>query len=246
MLQLDDRTGSGDLAPLLRELGVPLEVTRLEYGDAALIGNGPEGIPFPVGVEIKKVSDVLACICDGRFAGHQLPGLVQCYQRVYLVIEGAYRADLRTGRLQWPRGPVWADARVGNRGFAYKDLDTWLLTLEMKAGVRVRRTYDRRETTRFLADLWNWCCGKEWEDHLSHLAFDLSSDIDSALLVRPNLVRRLAKELPGIGWKKSQAVAQYFDSSIEMVMAGEQAWRQIPGIGKELARRIVAALEGGK
>lgn len=240
---VDYRTGSADLLPLLQTRRLPVRMDKMLFGDISFMGNGAEG-PVPIGIEVKQTSDILKCITDGRFSGHQLPGLVQTYQYTWLVVEGAWRCDRATGVLQVPRRGGWVDVKLGSRMFMYKELDNFLRTCELKGGIRVWRTYDRQETAQFIEDLWKWWTAKEWADHRSHLAFDSSGTCDAALLVRPNLVRKIAKELPGIGWGKSRAVANHFGNVLAMVSADEAEWEGIDGIGKTMASRIVRAIEG--
>lgn len=245
MVTVDDRAGSIDLAVPLRSRGLPVKVERMEYGDVAFVGNGPEGCPVLVGIEHKQVSDILKCIVDGRFAGHQLPGLVAAYNHVWLVIEGGVRQDYRNGMLQVPGGKGgWYPAEIGRRRFMGKELDNFLTTVEMKAGVHVVRTLSQTESADKISNLYKWWTAKEWEEHRSHLAFDEAAEASRrATLVPPNVVRRIAKELPGIGWEKSINVAAHFGSVVAMVAADKEDWMKIPGIGKGLAAKIVEAIE---
>lgn len=239
MILVDDRVGSVDLAGHLRHWGVRCEVTRLEFGDACFMGNGPRGL-MPVGIEIKTVRDALSCMVDGRFSGHQLPGLVRTYEKVWLVLEGYIYPRHSDGILQIGKPGKREPVDVGARRFMYRDLDNWLTSMEVCAGVKVRRTMDRAETARALVDLAGWF-SKPWDQHHAHLAFD-DSGPDVALLVKPGLVRRVAAQLKGIGWGKSQAVAQRFRTVEEMVAATPAIWQSIPGIGNKLAWECYNAL----
>lgn len=246
MIYLDDRAGSKELYLPLLKLSVPVTMTRMEYGDVRFEGNGPNGIPALIGIEHKTVEDVIACISDGRFAGHQLPGLHETYNYVFLMVEGGIRSG-PNGELQIAHiSGRWFDAGFGNRGYKYSDFDHWLTTLELRASVRVRRVRDRSESAANIRALYLWWTRKEWEDHNSHMAFDSGHDLQSALLRKPNLVRRMAKELPGVGWGKSAQVAGAFGSPIEMVGATQGEWENIPGIGKTMAKRIRKELGYGE
>lgn len=242
MIYLDNRIGSGDLEIYFRQWHIPHQLTRLDYADVAFVGKGPDGVPFPVGIEIKKVGDVLNCITSGRFAGHQLPGLLEDYARVWLIVEGIYSAD-SDGLLVHRRGKKLVPIASGARRFMYRDLDHWLTTMEVKVGIKIRRTASRPETARVCADLFAWWTHKEWGEHRAHLAFD-DPPPDHIALVRPNVVRRVAKELPGVGWTKSGAVAKKFPTVKAMCEATEENWMEIEGIGKTLAHKIVLALRG--
>ena len=243
MLYLDNRVGSGDLTTYFSVWKIPHQLCRLEYADVAFTGHGPNGMDMAIGIEIKKVRDVLNCISDGRFAGHQLPGLVESYARTWLVIEGAYTVDYSTGLLVHRRGRHLQPVVCGTRQFMYRDLSNWITTIETKTPVRVRRTGSRVETAAFCRDLHSWWTNKTWDEHRAHLAFDEPLP-DRGLLHRPNLVRRVGKELAGVGWTKSGAVARRFRSVEEMVYAEEKEWAEVEGIGKTLAHRIYEALRG--
>lgn len=240
MLLVDPRVGSGDLAPLLEALGVPVALQTLDFGDAAFVGFGPGGEPRQIGIEVKRIGDLLSSLTSQRFAGHQLPGLVRQYDAVWLVIEGLYRPSADTGVLETLQGTQWRPAVIGGRQYLFRDLEHYLTTMEVRAGLHVRRTGSRQETARVVAALFSWWTGREFEGHRAHLA--IAPDRDLTLLVRPSLVRRVAAQLPGIGYEKSGKVAQKFRTVRALAMADEHEWREIDGIGKTLAKRIVQAL----
>jgi len=240
MILVDDRIGSRHLVDYLKGSSL----TRLEFGDACFFGNGPKGEPISIGIELKVVDDVLACITDGRFAGHQLPGLVNTYDIVYLVMEGRCRANPKDGTLEQPYKKGWSRKYHG-RPYMWRDLQHWLMTMEFKAGIRFRNTFDRKETALFIKTLYSWWNSKEWEEHRAHLAFDVSSR-SSLLLKKPSLLRRIAKELPGIGWSRSGAVDKHFSSVREMCCATAYEWIKIEGVGKVLAKGVSDAIASRK
>src|SRR5882757_5074960 len=223
MISIDDRIGSGDLAGHLRHWHVPCEVIRLDFADAAFVGNGPSG-PITVGIEVKKVPDALNCMRDGRFAGHQLPGLVQTYDRIWLILEGRYSVDFRSGLLATDGGK---DYKLGTTRFTFSELDNWLTTMEICAGVRIKRAADRVETGRVVANLYNWY-SKPYHDHKAHLAIHETAP-DSALFQRPSLVRMVAAQLPGIGYKKSLSVVKKFGTVKRMMDATIDDWAEVEG-----------------
>lgn len=246
MIAIDDRQGSADLAGHLRHWGVPCVVMRLPFGDAMFLGNGPEG-EIQIGIEIKAVRDAVNCMTDGRFAGHQLPGLVKEYQEIWLIIEGLFGAQFATGLLTTGGGTEGGAGKrrsvlnLGQRRFMYRDLSNWITTLETCAGVHARRTSDRVETAQLISSLHGWW-EKPWSDHKSHLAFHRQRPDRQALLVRPSLTRRIAAELPGIGWEKSKAIVAEMPTVHRMVNASIDEWMTVEGIGKTIAERVHAAL----
>ena len=245
-VKLDDRAGSKELYAPLTQVGLRVELGRMEYGDIAFDGLGRDDVPIVVGIEYKKVSDVIQCIQDGRFAGHQLPGLLESYNQSWLLVEGQVRCGPGgvLQELHW--SGKYHDCGFGNRQFRYQDWVAWLTTMEIRGGIRVITARTQGESAATVAGLVSWY-GRGFESHRSHLAFDLTNDtMDTiATLVRPNLVRRVAKELPGVGWQKSKDIANKFTNVIEMVAADESEWVGIPGIGKGIAKKIRRELGWG-
>lgn len=257
MIYIDPRVGSGDLAQPLISLGCPVEVQHLDFADAMFLGSGPDGAPVPVGIEVKKLNDVLQCITSGRFLGHQLPGLLDAYENghIWLVVEGLYRANPVDGALEIRIGKDWRPVGHGKQTWMFRSLDKWLTKLEVKAGVHIRRTASRDETARTISALYNWW--QESDDHTLD-AIDRSTQLALAQKVAnegpmswtgerpkaPSLLRRIAAELPGIGVEKSGMVCGHFASVRDMVLADEQEWKKLPGVGKTIAANIVREVQG--
>jgi len=221
----------------------PLEIGELGYGDVSILGNGPEGCPTLVGVEYKKLSDLCQCIDNGRLIGHQLPGMLECYQDVWLLVEGIWKEG-RFGEVLVPAGSGWKPLKSGKGSFSHLAMEGFLLTLQIKLQVKVKLTGTTSQTVAWLSALNRWWTGKEWEEHRAHLAFDNSAAL--SLVSRPTLLRRMAKELPGIGWDRSGHVSRHFRSVVDMVNAPKEEWEGIKGIGKGTAKKVVEALEGAE
>lgn len=243
-MRVDPRAGSGPLLSLLRNRGVKgVESATLTYGDFEITGNGPNGCPVSIGVEYKKLGDMLQCIDNGRFSGHQLPGMLDTYEVIWLLVEGIWREN-REGLIEVPRGPSWQPLRAGTGYATAASLQGFLMTMEQKVGIKVKLTGTTPQSVDWLYHLNRWWTGKEWEEHRAYLAFDNSQAI--ALINRPSLVRLVAKELPGIGMGRSGPIDRHFGSVVEMVNAPASEWAEIKGIGKTTAQRVVRALEGEK
>lgn len=239
MILVDHRTGSKELLPLFPKGSARAGV--LQYGDFSFMGNGPGGMPVGVGVERKQVREIAGTIMDGRLVGHQIPGLLACYHTVYLVVEGRWRANPLTGILENQRGRDWKEVEVGVRRFMATDLVKFLTTLETMAGVRVRRTEDREGTVQEILGIYSWWTGKKWEDHSAHHAIP-SPHLEVVPFTKASLLQDLAFRLPGVGWKRSLEVEAHFGSIQEMFNATQEEWEEIPGVGKDTARRIVEAI----
>lgn len=222
-------------APLV-QVGADTELTQLEYGDAAFIGKGPK-CDVMVGVERKTIRDLIQSMTTGRLSGHQLPGLVEHYAYRWLLVEGRYRESTE-GLIEIPWKTGWETVRL-----RYDALDHFLLTLQLRGGISVMRTFDLRESAAWLARLHSWWTKKEWREHRSHLALHQPSD--AGMWHKPGLVHRMAAQLPGID-EKARDVAQVFKTVKAMVDAEESEWRTIPGIGKVTAQRVRAAMRDPK
>jgi len=241
MIVLDNRVGSKELLShfpkSLAKLG------NLEYADACFLGNGPEG-PVMVGVERKALGDLLSSMQTGRLAGHQLLGLINSYHTVYLIVEGIWRTDPRSGLLEVRRGQGWTPFGFGKRQWMTKEMDNFLNTLEVIGGVVVRTTPSMRETASLITNTYHWW-SKEWEDHKSHLAIHKGRvRQDSVLLTKPSLVRRVSAELAGISFTRSKEVDRKFKSVKEMVAASKEDWLSIPSIGEGIASSVMKELDG--
>lgn len=247
MIQIDDRQGSAELAPMFPP-GVPVVVSRLEFADFCFIGNGPDDEPVSIGVERKGIKDLLNSMVSGRLAGHQLVGLVNSYHHVYIVVEGLWRFNPNDGMLEERNGKDWIPLQLGSRRFMAREVLGFLHTLMIKTGVMVFYSGSRRETAQVVSVLYHWWTNKKWDEHSAHLGLVKrhQSNENAVELVKAPLIRRMAAELPGVGWQKSREVARHFGSVLEMVLAAEREWRQIPGIGKILAERIVKEINGEK
>ena len=245
MILVDDQSGSKDLFPYIRSLTADCLLTRIDppFGDMVWDGNGPdETKPLRVAVEYKKFDEILDHIVGGggRFTGHQVGRLVEFYDRRYLLVEGRIRVDRNTGIVQKLRGRDWDNISRGGNWFTSRDLEHWVTTIEEQAQFRVRFTYDEYESARYVVNKWSWYTSKGWEDHSALKQFHVPPPPTVNWLQRPSLIRRIAKELWKIGWDKSLAVEQKFGTVREMINANEATWREIPGIGKEIASRVVA------
>lgn len=243
-MRVDPRAGSGPLFPALQHRGIPgVHLGPLDYGDMAIVGNGPEGCPVSVGVEYKKLPDLIQCIDNGRFVGHQLPGMLAHYNVIWLLVEGIWR-ERSDGIIEAPRGQHWSPLISGTGKAMASSLEGFLLTMEQKVGIKVMRTGTASQTVDWLYHMNRWWTHKDWEEHRAHLAFDNSSAL--ALIRKPNLVRRVAKELPGVGMGRSGPVAKHFRTVLDMAVAGAEEWEGIEGIGKVTAQRVVKMIQQGE
>lgn len=240
MLLVDPRVGSKHMAPLFEKLGAPFEVTPLEFGDIAFLGNGPDG-PVRVGIEIKGGrggSDFLQSMQSDRLVGVQVPGISN-YDRRYLIVEG-----LRPTR----KGVLWTPPRKGGgqpRPIFMADIRKYLTGIE-ESGLRVRHTRTPADTARLIVRELYAFWQKEYKDHTSVPAnvlyqaplFSLRQEDEALARVRRVVVALKA----GVGVGRSKAVAQRFGSVYALVTADEGAWEGIEGVGKKIAGDVIGAV----
>lgn len=242
MILLDSRVGSIELkAPLLR-LGLPVEVTSLEFGDACFEGNGPQG-SLAVGIERKTLGDMLHCIEDKRFAGHQLPGMRGLYDLSILLVEGHWRPYDPDGFLmESHNGVTWGYSRSAGQRTTYSKLFRYLLSVQMSgAYVCCPRTLFE---SAYQIHEWYHHLRKRWADHGALL--EMHAITLPSLRERPSLVRRWAKELDGIGVKLSDAAARTFKTPRALADADESEWLKVPGVGVKTAQSIYREVLGLK
>lgn len=236
MITLDERTGSAELLTYFPKDAVKLG--RLEFGDASFLGKGEGNTPLLIGIERKTLRDLAGSMESGRLQGHQLPGLVASYNVVYLVVEGISRSGDRDV-VEERAGGQWRSL-----GLTRKALDSFLNTLEVLAHVIVRQTTSPMNTAILILNLYRWW-QKGWDEHKGHLGFALNLP-PTLLLKKPSLIRRIAKELPGIGWERSIEIEKHFKTVQEMANADRFQWELIPGIGKGLSVQLSKVLKEGK
>lgn len=237
MILVDDRTGSVEIAPLLQNS----MVCHLEYADFAFTGNGPEG-PVNVGIERKTIHDFLQSMTSGRLSGHQIVGLTQQYDWVYILLEGIWRPDRHTGILQHTnKEGRWSALSHGSRKFMARDVYNFIQTLQIICGIVVVATSNRWETAMWLTSCQGWW-SKEWTKHKSHLQHQKPTT--HVHLTKPNLVTRMASQLTGIGWDKARKIGERFSNMTELMDATEGELEEINGIGPKIASGIVKELGG--
>lgn len=224
----------------LRRLGVPARLGSLESGDVAFTGLGPDG-PVPVGIELKTVVGLLSDMVSGRFAGHQVPAMQAAYPYRYVFVEGAVRANLTDGVLEIPMGEGrWQSATPR---MMYVDYLKFLQDIDLRGGFHMRRTWSKIDTIAHIAaEYHGW--RKEWDKHKALKAFNNAPQSGVVMMHPPTLLRLWARDLPGVGWVRSEDVERRFANPLAMAKATEAEWRSVPGIGKTIAARVWAAIRG--
>lgn len=238
MILIDDRTGSAELEP---HISPPKALCHLPFADVCWSGHGPQG-PVSVGVERKRIDDLLQSMTSGRLSGHQVIGLRENYDYIYLLVEGMWRPDQHTGILQKFRGSGrWSSISHGSRRFMARDVYNFLNTMSVICGLHVVTTANIQESGRWIDSSFAWW-SKPWKRHTSHQQFHVSNL--PASINRPNPTTRLALQLDGVGPDKAKALGFAFRTPLDLSLASEDQLRRVPGIGPKLATSIIQQLRG--
>lgn len=265
MILVDSRIGSKDLRRPLRARGLDAHLGKIEHGDVEFCGQ-LEGKTRTVGVEIKTLTDLLGCLASKRYVAGQLPGMLEDYSDVYLIVEGVMReatdgvlevASVFTGRnrnCMIANFRAWGSQRgrrnAWKRAMMATDLLSYLTSVE-GAGVRIRMTLDRAGTVACLTSLYKW-----WQKpkHNTLRAFysgdkalsarKLSKRSPLIHVSRPTQQQEFYAGIPGVSWVRSQAVAQAFPLPRDLTAASLSDFLALPGFGKVLANRVYEFLHG--
>lgn len=250
MIYVDDRLGSTGMFSVLHSHRSRPQVIsrRLPAADFAFPGEGHRG-PCMIGIERKRLKDMLNSMRSGRFAGEQIPKLRDHYEHVYLIVEGTWRIHWDSGLLEEPYGKEWQPVILGRQPFAALELQSFLTEVMVLAGVHVlvasstARTYAHRDrqaeeekmTAEMVVGLEHFH-QKPFEKRHRYVA--LHTPPQYALMGKASFCRRVAAELAGVGWERSGVVADRFKSVEEMVEAQKGDWAKLPGFGKVLSERV--------
>lgn len=251
---LDDR--ETDMEPRLAQFGLPVLVARLEFGDLAIQSSDGR----LVGYERKRLTDLISSMRDRRLSGFQLKGMYNLYDRVELVVEGVWRAG-DGGSIEVPNGRTgaWVPLYHLREGISYRQVDSYLYSLQECGGVYIWRTGSASETAHLYASRYQWW-QKDYHLHKSHdvlFSNHPSAQRRGAVTLHqgdPDAVTLLAAQIPGLD-AKSWDVGKWFRSPYDMIAADVKEWQRVEWtdrsgnvkhFGKDTARGIVAWLRGLK
>lgn len=222
MVLVDYRAGSHELVEPLRAAGLTVTETTLPAGDIAFEGRGAKGASVLIGIEYKKLPDLIQSIRTERLQGHQLPEMKKAgYDHSWLLVEGELLYD-RKGKLQrrtkWPKREL--KPMVG--GMTVGELLKRLFVLHLCGGLNPLWTQNRRETVtqiQCLYNTWNDC---DLDQHKSHMG----------IYVAPTLIP-LSPEasfltgLPDVGPRVAKAAVAQFGSVGRALMARPEEWAEL-------------------
>ena len=236
MLLIDGQVGSRDLVAPLQALGLPASLTRLEFGDVAFVGKGVDGVDVLVGVELKKVGDLLDSLRSGRLAGHQLPGLQKMYQHTWLLVEGIWYID-NAGRIGY--GPRHGGITRGRMTIG--ELNKRLLTLQLLGGLHPWFTKDRAGSLQFILALYRFWTDTNFDQHQSHITIYHPEPLKPV-----SQFQRTISTLPGLGWLLSIAAQKQFGSIRCALTATAAEWANIITVDSRNRRRHLGMTTAAK
>jgi ERCC4-type nuclease len=228
----------------------PVNTTILPAADFYFTGSGPEG-HHSIGIERKRIPDLFSSLRSGRLVGEQFPKLIDLYDTPYLIVEGQARVDWNTGELFESRNGDWVTVSKGARktrgsgsapvatSYTGQELLGAMNTISLFSPVRVIRTFGLQDTLDVIATLWHWW-QKPWDKHSTMKVFYTPQT--TVTIGKASFIRRVAKEMTGIGWDRSGTVEEYFTtrklSARDMANSGPDVWEKLPGFGKVLSKKV--------
>ncbi len=250
---------------LAKALGSMAVRAPTPFGDVNFWGSWEDSDRAPVSIRIcverKRVRDMVSCILSGRYLNQVQSAFGNNFDRLVLIVEGEIKpardgflvtrresaADLgdipfvsgrarRTGKRAW---------YVVEPGIQYSRFDRYLDELHEYCGILVKRSLNVVETAAQVKALW-LLYQKPPSKHSSLEVVYRQPPPRVELLQKPSLLFRVAAELPLIGWDRAKAVSESFSSLLDALSADETRWRQIPGIGKDIAHRVVTSIRSPK
>ena len=239
-LLIDPRAGSIDLVKYVK---VPAEVTTLKFADVSFMGRGPGDAIWSIGIERKKIRDLIGSMESGRLSGHQLIGLTDFYHVVYILVEGIFRVrdgelEVVSGKNRWM--PVGGPRR--RRVYSYREVANYLNSLAIMAGVHIWFTQNEQMSGDWIRSTYFWW-QKPWEEHRSHLKFQEAPDMPKRMrFTKPGLVQRVLKEFEGVGWDRAGELAIVFPTMEEVMSAAPEDFVKVPGVGKKTSQSLWNAL----
>lgn len=230
---VDAAVGSREFEQPLLNLGLPVSLQHLDFGDFAFSGRGANGCEVRIGIEFKKLAECVGSMRTERLQGHQVPGCLQRYDYTWLLVEGLPWADA-AGYLRGKFGQPLS-GRMTMDEFTKRMLSLSVPVAKHFRHLYVVYTHNREDTLRFLTTLYRWWTDADLDAHKSHVAY-----YDPPLFVEISHFRKMVMKLPGVGMELSERIEQFFSGDlVKLLLAAEPDWCKIEGVGPKTAAGLV-------
>ena len=247
----EDETSGTNMLELIRShRNHPTAIHKhLHAGDFYFPGEGPKG-PCLVGIERKRIKDMLSSLRTGRLIGEQIPKLFTHYDYTILILEGTFRTNWHSGLLEDKYGRDYSPVLVGSTNFLGLELESAIASLLAATPIRYIRTRTPKETVEWIVSL-NHAFSKPWDQQLAKVTA-IHQPEQYATVGKASTVRRLSYALSGLGWEKSGAIEQNFGSFWDVMSTNPNCpcirpakdYTRLPGFGKVLSQRVWDQLHG--
>ena len=237
---------------LLKQLGTLAQSYELKCGDINFLANWIDGEQVWTWGERKKLSDLVTCALDSGRLLRQVQDAYQAgFKFLFLIIEAIYRRSPTTGLLEVRKGSTWVEYHINPKNpktstVQYSRISGYLNQLRYYLGVQVYHTASVRETALTILDIYSMFQTPP-EEHSSLKQFATTPEPVASFLQKPSLIRRMAKELPGIGWDRSKDIEAELVTARQLcrVLAEGDMGRliEIEGIGKGIISKIGSELD---
>ena len=244
MIFVSPEIGSHDLVSPLRKAGLEVDEVKLDWADIEFTGRGVKGEPVQVGIEVKKLHELVSDW--DRFAGEQIPKMLAHYQYRYLLYEGEWKQNDKGKLVRRTSASTFRPLHGQSNASALRKK---LYGLPLRAGVLTVHAKDRAETVRSIVDLYRMWTDDNFEKHTSHLVVYHPH----GLLQLSEFVKAVSA-WPHVGIQRAKAAEKVFHKSIrKAAMAGMHEWAGIETlddnghprkIGAKVASHIEDFLEG--
>jgi len=209
-------------------------LSRLEFGDLAFEGNGPDG-KITVGIEIKDVRELIQSAISGRLQT-QLRGMLSTYDVSWLALYGIYRSG-QSDTLEIfhsSRGWIPYEIEGSNRRIQYSYLKKMLLSITHTCGIEYESLGTKPELILWVKILHEWW-SKQWESHKFMRTFDQTTKrsienknrnrkqkliiniVDTSLSPKLIIVSKILSGIPTINYERATGLAKHF-KSIENIL----------------------------
>lgn len=218
MILVDYREGSKDLLAPLEARGVEVAETDI-CADVEFVGRGEGGKSVDVGIEYKKLSELIDSMRSGRLQSIQCPRMQEAYAFRYLLIEGEVLYDTK-GRLLRRKGRRFFEPLPG--GMTVGELYKRLFVLHLQYGMNWHIVKGQRDTITYLEILYRTWTDCDLDEHKSHMAA-----FTPPRVVPLSDFRDVVERFPGVGTKVSAEAEKLFGGSIRRAVNSASSWAEI-------------------